>query len=110
MAGIKGRGGQPGRSGKHTAPRTGRPPQSVKALAPLHDAIKQASARYNPPGQPVADIRSLTYCPGCGRWGWEQWTITVWGEDWGAVEGATPLGTKTIAGKRVRHGKKCRYK
>jgi hypothetical protein len=110
MAGVKGRGGQPGRSGKHSSPRTGRTPKSVKALAPLYDAIKAASARYNPPGQPVADIHGLTYCPGCGRWGWEEVRITVWGEDWGVVEGATPLGAEVVAGKLIRHSENCRFK
>lgn len=91
-------------------PGPGRTPQSVKALAPICAAIKAAAARFDPPGQPVAEIPGLTYCLGCGRWGWEQWSITVGGEDWGVAPSTTPLSTEVIAGQIVRHSKNCRYR
>lgn len=108
MAGIKGRGGQPGRSGKHTN-HYPRQPHSVKALQPLYDAIKAASAMFDPPGQPVADVTALAYCPGCGAWGWKTSHIRVWGADYGVVAGATPLADVPLAGQVMRHGKKCKF-
>lgn len=103
MPGTKGRSGG-GRTG------TGPKPTSVKALAPLYDAIKAAGQRFNPPGQPIADIYGLHYCPGCGRWGWDVSVVTVWGDDWGIEAGAMPLTTDVIWRKVIAHSKSCKYK
>ncbi len=110
MAGVKGRGGQKGRSGvhsNHVIPRNGgRRAQSVKALQPLYDAIKAAAAMFSDASECDVDV-SLYYCPRCGAWGWEGGNIAVWGEDFGATQGLEPLASVPVDRQKIRHSKNC---
>jgi hypothetical protein len=111
MAGIKGRGGAKGRSGKSPGSRTtngGRRVTSVKALQPLYDAIRSAASRFAPGDATECDTDiSLRYCPLCGQWGWEGGSIAVWGKDFGAVEGSTPLASEPVGLQKLRHTNRC---
>lgn len=105
MAGIKGKGGIKGRSGQKpgSLPGPGRTPRS---LAGLDDAIKSVLQTLPEASTLVAEP-VIWYCHRCGAWGWERINVTVWGDNFGEVEGSTPLSTATIDGRPVQHRKGC---
>lgn len=105
MPGKPGRGGQPGRSGVHTN-HYPRQPRSVKALTVLYEQIKAAAAMFSDASECDVDV-SLSYCPRCGAWGWEGGAISVWGTDFGAIPGATPLGSVPVDRQKISHSKNC---